>query len=405
MTTGPNAEDNKRKRPSLAEAHPELAAQWDYEKNLDTTPHDVAPGSDKKVWWRCPEPDCGHGWKATLRNRASNNSGCPACAGKTVTATNSLAAKRPDVAAQWDHDRNVSLTPHAVTAGSAKRAWWRCPEPRCGHSWETSVNARTSGTGCPVCAYRRRHPTRQDANGNPVRRRSWKPDITETHPRIAAEWDHERNEIEPTDVTHGSRIKAWWRCSVEDCGHRWRATVASRTRGAGCPKCRWRPASGQSLADKRPEIAAQWDDERNATKPQHVMPGSVKKIWWRCPVTGCGHRWQATVASRTRGKGCPACARGLDAAAENLAVMHPEHVEDWDDERNGLTRPEDIIRGSQRQVWWRCSTCDHRWRTTARQKVAASCPKCGYRRRNRTGQDTDQKPMTGRRPGRGTMRT
>lgn len=34
------------------------------------------------------------------------------------------------------------------------------------------------------------------------------------------------------------------------------------------------------------------------------MPNSHKKVWWQCRR---GHEWEAVVASRNRGIGCPYC--------------------------------------------------------------------------------------------------
>ena len=34
------------------------------------------------------------------------------------------------------------------------------------------------------------------------------------------------------------------------------------------------------------------------------MPNSVQKVWWKCSK---GHEWQATIANRNKGSGCPIC--------------------------------------------------------------------------------------------------
>lgn len=41
----------KKKFVSLAEARPDLAKEWNYEKNGDLRPEDVSCGSNKKIWW------------------------------------------------------------------------------------------------------------------------------------------------------------------------------------------------------------------------------------------------------------------------------------------------------------------------------------------------------------------
>ena len=62
----------------MAITHPDLAAQWHPTKNGDLTPQDVVAGTNKRIWWKCPEaPD--HEWRATGSGRVIG-SGCPACA-------------------------------------------------------------------------------------------------------------------------------------------------------------------------------------------------------------------------------------------------------------------------------------------------------------------------------------
>lgn len=56
-------------------AHPELLAEWDYERNsLD--PRLLTPRSNARVHWVCK---MGHRWEATIDNRSGNRSGCPQC--------------------------------------------------------------------------------------------------------------------------------------------------------------------------------------------------------------------------------------------------------------------------------------------------------------------------------------
>lgn len=61
----------------LATLEPEIAAEWDYTRNL-LLPSNVTRMSGKKVWWICNE---GHSYKARIYNR-SKGKGCPVCAGK-----------------------------------------------------------------------------------------------------------------------------------------------------------------------------------------------------------------------------------------------------------------------------------------------------------------------------------
>ena len=133
----------------LATLFPDIAAQWDTERNGSLRPDQITSFSNRKVWWRCT---LGHEWQAIVAARAVENSGCPYCAGRRVLAGfNDLATLYPKIAAQWDAALNGSLTPEMVTPGSHKRVWWRCGE---GHVWKTAVYSRTGKQkcGCPVCA-------------------------------------------------------------------------------------------------------------------------------------------------------------------------------------------------------------------------------------------------------------
>ena len=68
---------------SLLDAFPDIAAQWDYERNDELTPADVSYGSNKIVWWKCSL--CGHSYKKKIANRTApakrktESEKCPIC--------------------------------------------------------------------------------------------------------------------------------------------------------------------------------------------------------------------------------------------------------------------------------------------------------------------------------------
>jgi hypothetical protein len=41
---------------SLAADSPHLAREWHPEKNGQLRPHEVTPGSGRRVWWKCEKP-------------------------------------------------------------------------------------------------------------------------------------------------------------------------------------------------------------------------------------------------------------------------------------------------------------------------------------------------------------
>ena len=61
---------------------------------------------------------------------------------------NSLAEVHPELITEWS-EKNLPLTPDDITFGSNKKVWWK---GACGHEWQTSVKARSSGEKCPICS-------------------------------------------------------------------------------------------------------------------------------------------------------------------------------------------------------------------------------------------------------------
>ena len=53
------------------------------------------------------------------------------------------------------------------------------------------------------------------------------------------------------------------------------------------------------------QLMAEWNWDRNADfDPLRLTFGSNKKVWWKCSK---GHEWQAIIANRNEGRGCPYC--------------------------------------------------------------------------------------------------
>lgn len=275
----------------LGTLFPDIAKQWHPAKNAALPPpEETAPQSHRIVWWQCER---GHEWSASVKSRTEGN-GCPVCANRdTVTGFNDLAATHPELAREWDAEKNGGLGPGDVVAGSHRRVFWKCPR---GHSWRASVNSRAcGGSGCPYCAGKRVL--------------SGENDLASAYPLIAAEWDTEKNgSLMPEQVSPQSNRKAFWRCPL---GHSYQAEIGARTaKGSGCPYCAGRRvlAGFNDLATTEAKVAKQWHPTLNGTlTPEMVTRGSSKKVWWLCPA---GHTWKAIIHSRATGRkcGCPECA-------------------------------------------------------------------------------------------------
>lgn len=343
----------------LVTRNPRLAKEWDYEKNESLKPEWVSPGSHRKVWWRCI---LGHSWETFVYTRVSG-AGCPICAGNQVlTGFNDLATKNPMLAAEWDYEKNGLLLPENVTAMSNRKVWWRCA---IGHCWNTSVNHRAKGTGCPFCSGKR-----VLAGFN---------DLASTNPSLAEEWDYGRNTpLMPENVTQSSSRKVWWRCSL---GHSWKAAIYLRNSGRSCPICAGKQVlpGFNDFATKTSHLLDEWDYEKNyPLKPECVTAFSNKKVWWHC---NNGHSWNAIIADRSAGAGCPICTgKQVLVGFNDLPTKNHQLAAEWDYKKNAPQKPENFTLFSNRMVWWRCSS-GHSWEAkVSNRSLGRGCPICANKK-------------------------
>ncbi len=202
------------KKNNVSDLLPELISEWHSTKNHDFLPSHFSVGTHFPLWWKCSE---GHEWEATPHTRKKGH-GCPTCAGKVATFETSLLFFFPEIAKEWNYEKN-SLLPSDFLPSSNLLVWWKCVN---GHSWKTSPEKRTRDkpTGCPYCINKK-------VNINNC--------LATTHPYLAEQWHPVNNDnLTPYDVTAGSDKKVWWVCQD---GHEWEARLYSRKSGRGCKEC------------------------------------------------------------------------------------------------------------------------------------------------------------------------
>jgi DNA-directed RNA polymerase subunit RPC12/RpoP len=173
-------------------------------------------------------------------------------------------------------------------------------------------------------------------------------------PDLAGELHPTRNgDLDPYAVATTSSRRVWWRCAR--CRHEWEASVSARARGDGCRACakraqigrRLRVRPGQSLAELRPDLAAELHPTRNGDlDPYAVARWSVLPVWWRC--ARCGHDWEASPKNRT---GCPWCAAHRVPSERSLAVLCPDLAAELHPSRNGDLDPYAIGASSSLKLW------------------------------------------------------
>ena len=209
--------------PSLVHTHPELVSEWYYVANT-ISPSEVNWRSTQKVYWACKSGACGcHIWEATIVSRVRGN-GCPYCAPfgryKRVCVHSSLEATHPWLLDEWDYTKNKIL-PSQVSYGCKKLVSWVCKNAVCGcHVWKSTINNRSSGTGCPYCA------------GSKICIHT---SLASTHPDLMKDWDYSRHAVNPKKITAKYKAEVHWACRA--CGYKWKDTVRGRINGGGCKQC------------------------------------------------------------------------------------------------------------------------------------------------------------------------
>lgn len=270
-----------------------IVDEWDYEKNDPFLPEHFKPFSNFKVWFKCKK--CSRSSLVQIGSKTKGHQ-CKFCMGIVVTEEYNLSVVYPDLAKEWDYNRN-SKKPTEVMPSSNKKYCWTCS--KCNHSYQKPANERAHGEGCPACAGKLATKTNS---------------LLRLRPDIAEEWDYENNSSRPENYTVGANVKVHWVCKT--CGYPWQAYIYRRTgkNGTGCPECyknvgRFKAKKSileRSLLIKKPEIAKQWDYENNkGLSPAEVGANARKVYWWKGEN---GHSWTAAPNSR-RSKRCKYCER------------------------------------------------------------------------------------------------
>ena len=382
---------------SLAETRPDLANEWNYEKNGDLKPEDVSRGSKQKVWWKLPYdvPDdypvehlrgkhFEFEWEARINDRISHNSECPFLTGNDVySGFNDLATVNPVLAKEWHPTKNGDLKPTQVTAGSTISVWWflnyNVPmdypiESLRGKpfnfEWMSSINSRNQGRKCPFLT------------GNKILKGF--NDLATVHPELAKEWHPTKNgDLKPENVHMCSHQKVWWYLPYDvpmdypieslrgkHFNFEWCVRVNDRVNyNTGCPFLTGKNVlSGfNDLATVNPKLAKEWHPTKNGKlTPCDIRSNSNQKVWWLSsydvpmdyPIKSLrgkhfNFEWQASPNKRQNGNDCPFLSgQAIWQGFNDLATVSPELAKEWHPIKNGDLKPTQITANSDKKVWW-----------------------------------------------------
>ena len=278
----------------------------------------------------------------------------------------SLIDTHPAISQQWDFDQNAPLTPDLFSKGSNQKFWWKC---EIGHLWEAAINNRAIGkSGCPECYLL--------GLSERMRRIRLKKTLSlvQASPAYLKWYDLNNNELPPSEIAIKSSVDIWWRC---DQNHRFMKKPINMANNHECPTC-------NTLPVKFPEIAAQWNYNKNEDEPAKFHSGSGAKVWWLCDK---GHEWETVIAQRTgnRKEGCPQCYnekrpslyRELAVKRNgSLSDLNPDYLSEWDYTKNIDITPNQVTVKSKLNIWWKCHS-GHSYQQSLGSKARGSiCTVC-----------------------------
>jgi len=399
---------------------PEITDYWDYSKN-EKQPFELPSKSPYMAHWKCGN---GHTWVSRISEFLKRKkSKCLICT--------SIGYASP-LMAEWDWDENKGIDPHTLQASSVYKAHWVCTR---GHKWISRIADRTRGASCTKCrsnqtsaaeirifseflwlfndneAQQTRVKWRSKINNREV-------DILIPQLRVCIEHDgaffhRNKNDSEKNEVFEKAgytvirvrelplpKIRSYdilykagslspvdvlqiflviyklpeTAPEIKALIDRYREAKTFRNEDLFLRLTQMLPSPllSESLAALHPQLAAEWDFERNSFGPAEVRPYSTLEVSWKCEF---GHIWRQTVRDRVdHGKRCKAC--------NSLAFSSPKIAQEWS-ERNFPAKPEDISRASGKIFWWKCIN-GHEWQAAvnARTKLNRStgCPRCSKAR-------------------------
>lgn len=279
----------------LETSDPKRAAEWDYDKNIPFMPKLIRKDSKDYYWWICSAD--GMSYFSPITGE------CPACKSKERGGVR-LFEGRPDLEKYWDYENNKIDPEEVFTTDGGVFVRWRCPKAD-SHRWTASTSdvLRHKTYVCPYCAGKIK--------------RSGINDFKTLYPELANLWD-KSNTMKAFEVFPGDNRRFSWICKH---GHITKETLKNKISNPSCPQCPVGIRREESLAYIDPDLARQWDWDRNPDfadghyGPEEFRPTSEFKADWICPRNK-SHRWNARIHHRSIGEGCPLCWAVAQSSAE-----------------------------------------------------------------------------------------
>ena len=304
---------------------------------------------------------------------------------------------------------------------SNKKVWWKCKK---GHEWQATVHNRNNGNACPICNsergtsfpeyalvfYLKRYAL--DAM-HVYRNKGYELDVYIPSKNIAIEYDGyywhknkakkdleknlkcKKDGIKLYRIREGlpslndSSIDYTIKKNQEDLSQALEKILSEiinknividlRRDAINIENLREYKEKENSLLFSNSVLASEWNYEKNGDlRPEHFLSNSNKKVWWKCNK---GHEWQAKIADRARGNGCPYCSNNILLRGYNdLQTLNSALANEWNYEKNNNLTPLDVMPNCNKKVWWKCEK-GHEWEALIiNRNRGRDCPICSNKK-------------------------
>ena len=127
--------------------------------------------------------------------------------------------------------------------------------------------------------------------------------------------------------------------------------------------------------DKLKRLHQLWSKE-NTRNPREIDFYTKELFYFKC---NNGHKLKARPYNAIKNKNlCPYCSRKRVSSNYNLKTIFPKVAKEWNYEKNGNLKPEEILPSIGKKVWWICEK-GHEWEATVNSRSrGTNCPYCSH---------------------------
>lgn len=302
-----------------------LLKYWNYENNKKrgVEPEDIDTYKGV-VSWNCDE---GHVYIKKVESQIKYGIRCSKCNPIRLI-------DEPELLKYYDYEKNDEK-PENIRLFSKNKYWWKDDE---GNGWFISA-------------------MRMNENKHKILRKA---DKLIKNPKLAAEYNIEKNKEPIEKVVFGSKEKYWWKCKN---GHEWYGGVTSvKDANSACKECK-----KERTRLRNEKLSKKEQEKRNAEIKELEEQGCYKII---IPI-------EQVIFTTIEEKEQKKEEIKFD---DSLAYMYPVIATYWNYERNGDKTPMNVSgKLTSRSYWWKCEE-GHEWVGQVASMIKAKthvCKICG----------------------------